>query len=220
MVITELIEEIQDRFRKGQRRKEIKEDLISVVYEEEDIDDTISKIQNDALKKLPVIAAIYKYIEHFESKPNAASPQTTVLLMAGCFVFLILLAGIVYFLLDPLGTHAGGRDVKRQSDETIIQNGLARYYQKNGQYPDALDTMVPGALSDIPRDPQTGTEYSYQPLDNGQNYKLCIDFEQQQQQCVNAAPDVSTIPVVPTDTPIPSFFPQSASVSPSPSPIK
>jgi len=76
--------------------------------------------------------------------------------------------------------------------------------------------MVPGTLSDVPRDPQSGTEYSYQPLDNNGNYNLCIAYEQQQQQCVNAAPITSGIPVIPTDTPIPAFKPQSATVSASP----
>jgi hypothetical protein len=220
MVINELTEEIQERFRNGQRRNEIKEDLMNQGYDEDDIEDTIAKIQRDVIKQLPGISWIYHRIEHFESKPNAGSPKTTALLMIACIAFLIILAGALYFFLDPLGTRTGGRDTKRQSDAIIIQNGLAQYFQKNNRYPDKLDDMVPGSLSDIPHDPQTGQEYSYQPLDNNQNFKLCISFELQQQQCINAAPDVSTIPVVPTDTPIPSFVPQSASTAPSKYPIQ
>ena len=219
MVITELLEEIRERFRKGQRRNEIKEDLMSEGYDEDDIDDTISKIQNDALKQLPGISWIYQRIEHFESKPNAASPKTTILLMVACIAFLLFLAGSVYIILDPLGTRSGGRDVKRQSDATIIENGLAQYFQKNSQYPDKLDAMVPGTLSDIPKDPQTGQEYSYHPTDNNQNYALCIIFEQHQQQCFYA-PASSAIPIIPTDTPVPSFVPQSASGTPSNYPIQ
>jgi hypothetical protein len=220
MVINELIEEIQERFRTGQRRNEIKEDLIELGYEEDDIEDTIAKIQRDAIKQLPGISWIYQRIEHFESKPNAASPQTTVLLMIACFAFLVVLAGAFYFFIDPLGTRTGGRDVKRQSDAIIIQNGLGQYFQKNDRYPETLDDMVPGSLSDVPHDPQTGKEYSYQPLDNNRNFKLCIDFEQQQQECVGATSDESTIPTVPTDTPIPSFVPQSTSSAPSNFPIQ
>ena len=213
MVIDELIEEVRERFREGQRRNEIKEDLMVKGYDEDDIDDTIVKIQNDALKQLPGISWIYQRIEHFESNSHAASPKTTVLLMIACVVFLIFVAGSLYFLLDPLRTQTSGRDIKRQSDATIVENGLAQYFQKNSRYPDKLDDMVPGTISDIPRDPQTGQEYSYQPLDNNQDYKLCIAFEQQQQQCVNA-PSVSTIPIVPTETPVPAFVPQSASGAP------
>ncbi len=136
--------------------------------------------------------------------------------MVGCIVFLLLLAGAFYFILDPLGTRSGARDTKRQSDAIIIQNGLSQYFQKNGHYPDNLDEMVPGSLSDIPHDRQSGKEYTYQPLDGNQNFSLCIDYEQQQQQqqCLNATQNTSTIPVVPTDTPIPSFVPESASTSP------
>jgi hypothetical protein len=213
MVIDELIEEIRERFQKGEHRGEIKEDLMAEGYEEVDIDDTIEKIQHDVFKQLPGISWIYQYIEHFESRPNAASPRTTVFLMATCIAFLVILAGAFYFFLDPLGSRSGGRDVKRQSDQTIIQNGLGQYFQKNNRYPDKLDDLVPGSLSDIPRDPQTGAEYSYQPLDNDQNYKLCVNFEQSQQQCVTA-PNISIIPIVPTDTPVPVFAPKSESISP------
>ena len=213
MVIDELVEEIRERFQKGQHRREIKEDLMAEGYEEGDIDDTIGKIQHDIFKQLPGISWIYQRIEHFESKPNAASTRTTVFLMAACIVFLFVLAGALYFLVDPLGSLSGGRDVKRQSDETIIQNGLGQYFQKNDRYPDILDELVPGSLSDVPRDPQTKAEYLYQQLDNNQNYKLCINFEQSQQQCVTA-PSISAIPVIPTDTPVPVFAPQSTSVSP------
>jgi hypothetical protein len=216
MVINELIVEIRERFRKGQRRNEIKEDLIEQGYDEDDIDETIAKIQRDALKQLPGISWIYQQIEHFESKPNAASPQMTVLLMVICVVLLIILASALYFILDPLGENSGGRDTKRQSDAIIIQNGLSQYFQKNNRYPDTLDEMVPGSLSDVPHDPQSGHEYTYQPLDNNQNFNLCIAYEQQRQVCFNATSDVSPIPVVPTDTPIPSFVPQSDSVSVSP----
>ena len=213
MVIDELIEDIRERFRKGQHRREIKEDLMEQGYEEDDIEDTIEQIQHDVFRQLPGISWIYERIDHFESKPSAASPLTTLFLMVGCIVFLIILAGALYFIVDPLGSRADGRDVKRQSDETIIQNGLGQYFQKNNKYPDKLDDLVPGSLSDIPRDPQTSQEYSYQQTDNNQNYKLCIVFEQSQQQCVTA-PDISAIPVVPTDTPIPVFTPQTASISP------
>lgn len=215
MVIEEQISDIRERFRQGQRRNEIKEDLMQQGYDEDEIDDTIAKIQHDAIKQLPGISWIYHHIEHFESKPNAGSPKITFMLMIACIAFLLVFAGGLYVIIDPLGTRATGRDVKRQSDATILQNGLTQYFQKNQQYPDSLDDMVPGTLSDIPRDPQSGAEYSYQPLDGNTNYKLCISYEQQQQQCLNATPSISGIPVVPTDTPEPTFAPQSANVSPS-----
>lgn len=216
MVSQELITEIQHRFGQGQRRNEIKEDLYQKGYEEDDIDDAIAKIQHDAIKQLPGISWIYKHVEHFESKPTAASPRTTILLMAACIAFLLLLAGLLFLFFDPLGTGSTSRDVKRQSDTTAIQNGLTAYYQKNQVYPRNLDMLVPTYLPSLPKDPQSGQEYTYKPLDNNSNYQLCINLEeQQQQQCVNAAPLTSGIPIVPTDTPVPTFAPQSASGAPS-----
>ncbi len=219
MVNEELITDIQERFRQGQRRAEIKEDLMEQGYDEDDIDDTIAKIQRGVLKQLPGISWIYRHVEHFESRTNAVSFRTTVLLMIACVVLLLLTAGALYLFFDPLGTGAIGRDVKRQSDATIIENGLTQYFQKNHQYPNILDEMVPGTLSDIPRDPKSGSEYQYQPvdnIDNNSNYNLCIAYEQQQQQCFNASPVGLDIPVIPTGTPIPAFVPQSATVSASP----
>lgn len=214
MVIEEQISDIRERFRQGERRNDIKEDLMEQGYDENDIEDTIAKIQRDVIKDLPGISWIYRHVEHFESKPNAGSPKTTFVLMIGCIAFLLIFAGGMYLFIDPLGTRSSSRDVKRQSDATIIENGLTQYFQKHQQYPNKLDEMVPDTLSDIPRDPQTGAEYSYQPLDQNANFKLCIDYEEQQQQCVNAAPAVSGIPIIPTDTPVPTFSPQSASISP------
>jgi hypothetical protein len=213
MVIDELIEDIQERFRTGQRRNEIKEDLMTQGYDEDDIEDTIAKIQHDVIKQLPGLAWIYRHIEHFETHPSAGSPKMTMLLMIGCVAFLVLVAASLYFFFDPLGTGSTGRDIKRQSDATIIENGLTQYFQKTQHYPDTLDEMVPGTLSSVPRDPQSGAEYSYQPLENNDNFKLCIVYEQQPEACHNATPVSSQIPVIPTDTPIPAFVPQSASGS-------
>ena len=215
MVTSELISQVKEKFLHGQRRNEIKEDLIDEGYEEKDVDAAIAKIQHDSIKQLPGISWVYRHLEHFESKSSAASLRTTIILMAVCIAFLILVAGALYLFFDPLGTRSNSRDVKRQADETIIQNGLSAYFQKNNRYPNTLDELVPNSLSDIPRDPKTGAEYSYQPMYNMSNYKLCIAFEQQEEQCVNAAPVVSVIPVIPTETPVPSFIPQSASSAPS-----
>src|SRR6266404_8818824 len=109
MVIDELVEQIRERFQKGQHRHEIKEDLMVEGYDEEDIDDTIEKLQHDVFKQLPGISWIYQHIEHFESRLNSASTRTTVFLMVACIIFLVVLAGALYFFLDPLGSRVGGR---------------------------------------------------------------------------------------------------------------
>jgi len=213
MVSEELISYIKDRFKHGKRRSEIKEELLTAGVDEEDIDTAITKIQHDVIKQLPGISWIYKQIEHLESKHNLATPRMTALLMGCCIVFLLVFAGGLYLIFDPLGAGSAARDVKRQADETVIQNALTAYYQKAQQYPQNLDLLVPTYLTSLPDDPQSGAEYSYQPLANNTDYKLCITFEQQQIQCVSAAPAENAIPLVPTETPVPSFVPRPASSS-------
>lgn len=223
MVIDELIPIITEKFKQGERRNEIKEDLMNEGYYEEDVEDTVSKIQHEAIKQLPGISWIYQKIELFESKQNLATPRMTLLLMAACIGFLVLVAVGLYLTFDPLGSGASSRDDQRQTDITIVQNALTAYYQKGQRYPNTLDQLVPAFLSSLPRDPQTGAEYSYKQINGGANYELCASFELQNQQCVSAA-SVSNIPVVATDTPIPQFVPQSGSgtssstISLSPSP--
>lgn len=220
MVTDELVLLIKDKFLQGQRRYEIREDLLNEGYEEEDIDNAISKIQNDAVKQLPGISWIYKHIEHFESKPGSTSPRTTIVLMIACVVFLFVLAGALYFIFDPLGMGSNARDVQRQADQTEIQNALTEYYQKNHDYPNALTTIAPAFIPSIPDDPQTGAAYYYKVMDNNSNYDLCVTFEMQPKKCVNAISSSIGIPIVPTETIEPSYVPQTASGTPSQSPVQ
>ncbi|HWY79052.1 MAG TPA: hypothetical protein VNW29_01715 [Candidatus Sulfotelmatobacter sp.] len=213
MVTDELIIDIREKFREGKRRNEIKEELMQRGISEEDVDAAIAKIQHDVVKQLPGIAWIYKRIGHLESKANLTSLKMTILLMISCVAVLFILAGILYFAFDPLGTRIGARDVQRQNDAIVIQNALNAYYQKNQQYPSALDNLMPSFVSSLPHDPQSSAGYSYKMLDKGKNYELCISFEIQQAQCINPTPVSSDIPVVPTETPIPEFTPASGSGS-------
>ena len=211
MVTDELVAIIQEKFKKGQRRNEIKEDLMYEGYPEEDIDDTISHIQHTALKQLPLISSIYQLIDDFESKPNLTTPKMTAVLMIACVAVLLLLAGGLYVLFDPLGTRSAARDAQRAEDSVTLQKAIDAYYKKNYQYPNSLNNLVPEFLPTVPHDPQSGTSYSYKAIDGSTNYQLCIAYEVQIPQCVNAKPVINGIPVIPTATPIPPFVPQSAS---------
>ena len=210
MVTNELISDIRNRFLKGQRRYEIKEELIEEGYDEDDIDDAISHIQYDAIKQLPVLSWIYKRVEHYESKPGSTTPKITVFIMLGCFAFLFIFAGALYLFFDPLGTSSKARDVTRQADQTDIQNALTEYYQKNQMYPKTLSTLAPGFIPSIPKDPQTGASYSYQLINGNTNYELCMTFEMQSRSCVSGTAESEAIPAVPTPTIEPTFVPQSA----------
>jgi hypothetical protein len=211
MIKDELIPIIRTKFQEGKRRDDIKEDLITQGYDEEDIDAAIAEIQHDAIKQLPGISSIYRVVENFEKKSNMTTARMTALVMAVCIGILVLLAVALYFIFDPLGTQSNARDAERKSDMAKIQTALGFYYQQNHKYPSDLNSLVPTFLSSLPLDPQSGGGYSYKLLDSSNNYQLCISYELQSQECVNASAATSSIPSIPTATPVPDFVPQSNS---------
>jgi hypothetical protein len=210
MVSDELITIVQNKFKEGKRRKEIKDELWQGGYSEEDIDSAITKIQHDAIKKLPGMAWAYKLIDDFESRANFVAPHMVAIIMVCCIGLLLLMAASLYIIFDPLGTQATSRDTNRQTDVTELQNALNAYYEENHQYPTALSQLVPDFLSTIPNDPRTGTNYPYHAIDNRGNYMLCVSYELQQQQCFSVKPASTEIPVIPTPTLVPSFVPHAA----------
>lgn len=217
MTKDELASDIREKFRQGERRSEIKEELIQQGYYEEDIDEAIKQIQSDAIKQLPGISSFYHFLERFEKKSNLTTTKMTILLMVFCIGVLLLVASILYVIFDPLGTGAGARDAERTSDTAKMQTALGYYYQLNAQYPASLNDLVPKFLKALPLDPKSGDAYVYKQLTNGSDYELCITYEMQQSECLYAAPVSSNIPIIPTETPVPVFVPQGASDSPQPS---
>lgn len=79
---------------------------------------------------------------------------------------------------------AKSRDQKRVSDISTIQLALEQYFNKNGVYPTNLSALVPGFISEIPKDPK-GVMYSgYFPITrtngsvNCTSYQLWTEMEQ------------------------------------------
>lgn len=211
MVTEELIATIEDKYRQGIRRKEIREQLYNQGWPEEDIDAALTKVQHDAYKKLPIISSIYQLIDHFEAKKSLTTPQMTVVLMAGCVGLLLLIAVGLYFILDPLDTRSIGRDKQRETDVAKLRTAITAYYKENDTYPRTLQVLVPDFLQAVPQDPQSGAPYNYTSLDGASNFELCVSFEIQPVQCIHAEPINSVIPIIPTATLQPEFVPQSAS---------
>jgi hypothetical protein len=206
---------IREKFKNGERRSEIKEDLLDAGYYEDEIEDAITDIQHDALKQLPIISSFYQLLDHFEKRSNLTTTRMTIVVMAVCVGVLLLLATSLYFIFDPLGTRSTARDAARASDLAKIQTSLGYYYQQYHKYPNSLNELVPTFLEVMPHDPQSGSQYSYKVLNGNTDYQLCSAFELQPQECVNALPDSSVIPVVSTPTPIQTFVPQKSSSNPS-----
>ncbi len=76
------------------------------------------------------------------------------------------------------------RDARREMDITQTQLLLETYYSENEEYPLSLNQLNPTA----PTDPKTNLPYEYQLLQDGEDYKLCIEFEklEPKKQCINS----------------------------------
>jgi len=76
-----------------------------------------------------------------------------------------ILASIVLASLDS--ARKKGRDARRIADIKQLQLALELYYDQNNQFPTALSTstlVASNFISTIPKDPQTGNNYSYAAL--------------------------------------------------------
>jgi competence protein ComGC len=210
MVSDELTTIVRNKFKEGKRRQEIRDELWQQGYSEEEISVAIAKIQHDAFKQLPGIARIYQLIEDLENKKNFTTPHMTIIVLVCSIGVLIIMAVGLYIVFDPLDTQAGARDTKRDADITQLQNALNAYYGDHQQYPSSLSGLIPDFLVSLPKDPETSADYSYHTANGSASYVLCVSYELKQQQCLSAKPASAVIPIVPTDTPIPTFAPKSA----------
>lgn len=86
-------------------------------------------------------------------------------------IVVAIIALLSTIVLVGVGTfRSRGRDARRISDLSQVQNGLELYYTKNGTYPDAsawdkLQAALTGSaglgIVNVPNDPTTGWNYGY-----------------------------------------------------------
>jgi prepilin-type N-terminal cleavage/methylation domain-containing protein len=110
-----------------------------------------------------------------------------------------ILASVVLVGLGP--TQEAGRDARRLSDLTEVQNGLELYYNMCGYYPGTATAAPCGAyasvgatwadlsavliaspigITTVPVDPTSGHTYTYSTLPNGSSYILSATLENRQ----------------------------------------
>ncbi len=63
------------------------------------------------------------------------------------------------------GALAKGRDAKRKSDIKSLQTALELYYSDFSVYPDALSTLAPTYIKEIPEDPTSTQTYTFDHTD-------------------------------------------------------
>lgn len=186
MVNHDLIVEIESRFQRGQRKDDIKKELVKNGWVEKEVDDAIAYLQRLALKEIPIVASIIIWWEKFEEKVMTISPRTALLLLCGLAVLVILIGVGLYIVVDPSGTRVASRDEQRRLALGQLKAALTSYYEKNNIYPARLTSLAPDYMSSVPRDPGSGKEYQYKLLDEG-GYELCIPFELTDLQCVTVS---------------------------------
>jgi general secretion pathway protein G len=99
-----------------------------------------------------------------------------------------ILASVVLVGLGP--TQSLGRDARRASDLTEVQNALELYYNKNGKYPVEAgkqwtdlqaDLEAAGVgINSVPNDPNAGSNYIYGTDAAGTTYVIGANMESAQ----------------------------------------
>jgi hypothetical protein len=131
----------------------------------------------------PILAAIYTYIIYrYVRRPitGPAGKRTKFLIwgsggvgaiFAVIIVIMLLFAGALLSKINPAQLLQQAQ--KSQQDLTVLEGDLAAYYNANGVYPESVVVAVPvsgtGELQAVIKG-----KISYQRLDAGKNYRLCL----------------------------------------------
>jgi hypothetical protein len=179
---------IKEKVQQGESIPDIRNDLFAQGWKEQDIDAGIAAIQKEALKQLPVFSHFFRVLENPQIHTKLSTTKMTALILSGCVVAVFIVLGMFYFFLDPFNMQAGQRDKHREADLEVLKSALAHYYTLHNNYPSSLKGLTPDVLQAIPKDPESGGDYSYSDLDNGSNFQLCITFEVQTVPCIYGTP--------------------------------
>ncbi|MBN1169359.1 hypothetical protein JXA63_05745 [Candidatus Woesebacteria bacterium] len=147
---------------------------------------------------LTPIEMIYFYLLYFYLKRikgnfefNPSRKRKIKYILVAIFGTLLVPAMIVLVIvlaLKPKESFSRARDAQRMATKNILERSLESYYIGNDKYPISLDELVPNELDELPKDSKTGiVYYSYESLEDGKNYSLCIDYELKETECVNSA---------------------------------
>lgn len=127
---------------------------------------------------------------------------------------LLVAISIIAIVFGIIITSAGaiqkaGRDTQRKADLRNLQSALQNYYTDNNSYPASFNALLsPKAyISNIPKDPSTGTDYYYLPLQRRTDttscsaschyYNLCAKLENADSgaSCSNTAYNYQLTPI-------------------------
>ena len=100
----------------------------------------------------------------------------TIIEIITVIAIMATLSAIIYASFG--GAQARSRDQKRYADLGAIQLSLETYFQKNGQFPTSLNSLVPAYIVSLPTPPSNGdTQYSYFPVTSvGNGSAICTSY--------------------------------------------
>lgn len=128
---------------------------------------------------LLALVSVYRWLEHPEKQEHVVTLGIgSWLLAGGAFLMGTVFVGFLLWALLATDTSASVRDMERTQVFAQARIALDTYKEIHGVYPFALDTLVPEYLFELPHDPQTNESFLYTVLDNGDDYELCVLFEE------------------------------------------
>jgi len=104
-------------------------------------------------------------------------------LIIGLAVLIIFILFVGFF--DPAPVAPKRREARRQEDIKQIQIRLQVYYRERGIYPLSLTELIPETHPYL-TDPYTSLPYEYQQLEQGKDYRLCVNFENKPRRCLTS----------------------------------
>jgi hypothetical protein len=173
MVEQELIDKIIEKYRAGERRDVIIQELTEEGWHESEIRAAIREIQKNALVQLPLVGSFLSYLKHWEHKTSTLSTRWVLGLSAIMALAVLLIAVVLYNILDPLNEQGSARDKIRAKDLTTLQQAITNFHASNHIYPGKLEELVPEQITALPKDPKTHQAYEYRIIDDLGTYELC-----------------------------------------------
>ncbi|MCK5122963.1 MAG: hypothetical protein KAQ87_02340 [Candidatus Pacebacteria bacterium] len=115
----------------------------------------------------------------FEFRPSAGLKKKFIAVgVLGFIIIPLLLSSVVLISLDSAKNKA--MDAARRSDMMQIKIDLIVYHDEQGGYPELLSELDNTGYF---KDPKTKEPYEYRQLDDGNDYEVCVQFEEEGREC-------------------------------------
>lgn len=110
-----------------------------------------------------------KYFSKGFSKKDKGFSLVELLVVVAIIAILVTL---VLIAINPLRVIREAQDARRRSDLQAIRTSLQLYYNDNQAFPPtgSLNLLEPNYIRKLPKDPSSGSDYTYQSFNSNANY--------------------------------------------------